>query len=283
MPPASDYSDQTIALLTRHGKEQVIGPVLEAGLCCVIEHVSGFDTDQFGTFTRDIARPGTQLDAARRKARKAIELSGRALGLASEGSFGPDRVTGLVPWNIELLLLIDDRLGIEVIGLAEDFACSGQLRTGEWTDVHAYAQRNGFPQHRLILRPQDQDDPRIHKDIADWDRLKACFEACQVQADNRLVSVENDLRAFANPTRMRTIERAARDLLARVQSCCPVCETPGYWITQRQPGRPCSWCRMPTAMAKNEVWSCLRCEHVEVKAISDPVSADPGQCAHCNP
>ena len=63
------YAGQRIALLTQHGKEQVITPVLDPALACRIERVEGFDTDQLGTFTRDMPRFGTQLDAARRKAR----------------------------------------------------------------------------------------------------------------------------------------------------------------------------------------------------------------------
>lgn len=54
------YRDRTAALLTQHGKEQVIGPVLEATLGCRVQRVSGYDTDQLGTFTRDIPRAGTQ-------------------------------------------------------------------------------------------------------------------------------------------------------------------------------------------------------------------------------
>ena len=85
-PSARPYADRRIALLTQHGKERVIAPALEPGLGCTIEHVSGFDTDLLGTFTRETARAGSQLDAARRKARKGMELSGLDAGLAAVGS-----------------------------------------------------------------------------------------------------------------------------------------------------------------------------------------------------
>lgn len=39
------YAKQKVAFLTRHGKEQVVAPVLEEGLACRIEHVIAFDTD----------------------------------------------------------------------------------------------------------------------------------------------------------------------------------------------------------------------------------------------
>ena len=47
------YADQKIALLTQHGKERVIAPTLEPHLGCEVPLVTGFDTDQLGTFTRD--------------------------------------------------------------------------------------------------------------------------------------------------------------------------------------------------------------------------------------
>ncbi len=69
------YAACKVALLTQHGKEKVLAPVLEPGLGCRIEHVTGFDTDQLGTFTREIPRHGTQIEAARRKARIGMDRS----------------------------------------------------------------------------------------------------------------------------------------------------------------------------------------------------------------
>ena len=83
-----DYRDQQVALLTQHGKEGVIAPVLAKLLGCRVEKVEGFDTDLLGTFTRDIAREGSQLGAARKKARIGMELSGFSIGIASEGWVG---------------------------------------------------------------------------------------------------------------------------------------------------------------------------------------------------
>ena len=85
----SRYTGRRVALLTQHGKEQVLKTVMEPALGCVIEHVSGYDTDLLGTFTREAPRPGAQIDALRLKTRKGMELSGLALGMASEGSFAP--------------------------------------------------------------------------------------------------------------------------------------------------------------------------------------------------
>jgi hypothetical protein len=279
----SIYAGRRVAFLTQHGKEQVVAPVLEPGLGCVIEHVTGFDTDQLGTFTRDVPRPGSQLEAARRKARKGMELSGLRLGLASEGRFGPDPFSGMFPWNVELLVWLDDSLGIEVVSMAQAAARSDHLQSGDWVEVEAFAARVGFPLHQLVLRPQSQDDPRIHKGIADSGRLRTCFDECLAQSSNQQVFVETDLRAFANPSRMKTIEQAAHDLLQRIRSCCPECETPGYWVTERLPGLPCSGCGLPSSSHRAEVWTCLRCPYQSVMPRKDRAFTEPRHCSYCNP
>ena len=81
----SHYTGQRIVFLTQHGKEKVVTPIFTKALGCRVERVSGFDTDELGTFTREIPRYGSQFEAARRKARIGMQLSGASLGLASEG------------------------------------------------------------------------------------------------------------------------------------------------------------------------------------------------------
>lgn len=283
MSQQSRYAGQKVALLTQHGKERVIAPVLEPGLGCSIELVTGFDTDQLGTFTRETPRPGTQLEAARRKARKGMELTGYSQGIASEGSFGPDPHTGMFPWNIELLVWIDDEVGIEIVGIAQGVARSGHIQSGDWQAVADFAKQEGFPEHQLVLRPDKQNDSRIFKGIADWAELKACFENSIAQSNSSQVFVELDLRAFANPSRMKHIGQAAADLLQRMQSICPACKAPGFWISERQPGLPCASCRLPTSSFRSEVWACLRCKHLHIADRVDRTEADPAHCAYCNP
>ncbi len=138
-------------------KEKIVAPVLR----CPIERVRGFDTDQRGTFTRDIPRFGTQLGTARRKARIGVEISGLPAGLASEGSVGVDPMSGLLPWSIEWLVLLDDRLGVEVLVMTHGPATGGHLHTDAWSEVEAFARAEGFPSPLLAIRPSDQNDPRI--------------------------------------------------------------------------------------------------------------------------
>ena len=140
LPPAAPYAGRRVALLTQHGKERVLAPVLEPALGCRIERVAGYDTDLLGTFTRDIPRAGTQLEAARQKARLGMELAGLPLGLASEGSFGPDPMMGMFPWNVELLIWIDAERDLEIVGVAQGKTNFAHVLAASWEEAEAFAR-----------------------------------------------------------------------------------------------------------------------------------------------
>lgn len=275
------YAGREIALLTQHGKEAILAPVLEPALGCRVLRVSGFDTDRLGTFTRDIPRPGTQLEAARRKARIGMELAGLPIGLASEGAFGADPYLGAVPWNTEIVLLLDDLHGIEVVGVAQGSTRFAHRLTGDWEEARRFAEEAGFPEHHLVVRPAHADDPRIEKGIATWAAFEQAFARTLAEADNALVFVEHDVRAHAHPTRQQTIRQAVEDLRGKLLSLCPDCAAPGYWRLERVPGRPCADCGAPTHEPRAELWGCARCGRRETRELAG--LADPAHCDACNP
>lgn len=281
--PSSIYAESRVALLTQHGKEGVISPVLDTALGCRVERVTGYDTDMLGTFTRDIPRAGMQLEAARKKARIGMELSGLSLGLASEGSFGPDPMVGMFPWNVEFLIFLDDEHGLEVVGVAQGKANSSHLLTADWAAAEAYAKQTGFPAHHLVVRPGSEDDPRIRKGIAAWAELEAAFAWALAESANGRVFVETDLRAHANPTRMDNIRLAAENLVKKLCSLCPDCGTPGFWIVERMDGLPCEACGTPTRETRAEILGCLKCARRETRERAGRQYADPGRCDYCNP
>ena len=277
------YSGKRIALLTQHGKERVLAPVLEPALGCRVERVAGYDTDLLGTFTRDIPRAGTQLEAARQKARLGMELAGLPLGLASEGSFGPDPMVGMFPWNVELVVFIDDERGLEVVGVAQGKANFSHLLAADWAAAEAFARQSGFPEHHLVVRPEGEEDARIRKGIVAWTALETAFAWALAQSASRRVFLETDMRAHANPTRMENIRLAAEDLARKLRSLCPACGTPGFWLVERVAGLPCEDCGEPTRETRAEVHGCLKCAHRITCERPDRQSADPGRCEDCNP
>lgn len=277
------YAGRRIAFLTQHGKERVVAPVLEASSGCRVERVGGYDTDQLGTFTREIPRFGTQLDAARKKARIGMDLAGSPLGLASEGSFGPDPFAGLLSWNVEALIFIDDERGIEVCGVFQGPCGSEHLLAADWTAVEAFARNAGFPAQQLVVRPDSVNDHRIRKGIDGWPGLRANFAWAHRLSASGEVFVEFDLRAHAHPERMRNIRRAAEDLAAKLRSFCPGCGIPGYALVESVAGLPCADCGAPTREPHAEVWACAGCDYRDIRERTDATAADPSRCDWCNP
>lgn len=279
----SIYRGARAGLLTQHGKEQVVGGVLSAELGVRVERVAGVDTDTLGTFTREIPRAGTQRDAATRKAELAIERSGLTFGLGSEGAFTADPWLGLTPWNIECLVFLDRYHGIEVVAWAQGEARSGHEHVGDWAQAAVFAEKAGFPEHWLVLRPEAADHPHIVKGLSDWASLREAFEQVRSKAANGMVFLENDLRAHTNPTRRGVIKQAAEDLARRLSSQCPACGTPGFWIVEAIPGLPCALCGSPTRVMRADLWGCLKCDHRVTRARGGAITADPGRCDVCNP
>lgn len=68
------FINRTAILATMHQKERVMAPILERELGVKILVPADLDTDYFGTFTREVKRLGTQIEAARQKAKKLWQL-----------------------------------------------------------------------------------------------------------------------------------------------------------------------------------------------------------------
>lgn len=274
-------------IATMHGKERVICPVLTQalGLNCIVP--SEFDTDRFGTFTREIERTGSQLDAARAKIKAAFEWSPDIrVAVASEGSFGPHPAIPFAPLGRELVLLVDRQTGLEIVGhnatMDTNFA---HVVVDDPAGAFAFADRTHFPEHGLIVigcrGDQPAPDIALRKGIVAPDELEqAIRETIKLCG---AAFIETDMRAHFNPTRMQAIERATLDLVRRFQSRCPVCDYPGFDVTERVPGLPCEWCGEPTQVIKAEVLSCGACGHRTERSATDRVTADPGRCDACNP
>lgn len=274
------YRGGTVALLTQHGKEAVIAPPLRERLGIALLRVEGYDTDRLGTFTRDVPRAGSQIEAARSKARLAMQLSGLPWGLGSEGSFGPDPVFGLSAWDSELLVWVDGERDLEITATASGPETNyRQGWIGDWSDARTFAAASGFPSHALVVSTAPDAVP-IAKGVCDEETL-ARMVANAVAREGR-AWLETDMRAHVNPTRMAMIGRAAEQLAARLASPCPSCGAPGWWPGTSVPGRPCADCGQPTRLPVAQRWQCGRCGHEEQRPVGER-TADPADCDHCNP
>lgn len=277
------YQHVKVAFLTQHGKQALLREPLENALGCHIAHTDAYDTDSLGTFTRDQIRSGSQLEAARKKASIGMHLLNTSIGIASEGSFGMDPFGGFIPWNTELVVWIDHNLDIEVIGIAQGPAQSLHKLIQSSLELETFAKTANFPEHHLVVRPQNQDHPEIIKGINHPADLIQAFNWAKQKSVNGCVFIENDLRAHCNPTRQGLIRKAAENLIQKLHSTCPQCNTPGYWITEQTAGLPCSACGRKTHLPVSEIWCCSTCTYEDHKRLSFHQLADPSRCDFCNP
>lgn len=278
----SQYSNQRASLLTKHGKEAVIAKVMHENVGLEIIHVDSFDTDLFGTFTRDIARQGNQLEAARAKAIKGAEIADTKLGLASEGLFTGDPFLGTFPWNNELVILVDTTNKVEITGFSSNYAQSYSALISADDDIEEHLKKAAFPTHHLVLRPNSPESKEFRKGISSRDEFEDSIDYFFKKSESGKVFLENDLRAFSNPTRMENIRTATLNLAEKMRSLCPACRCPGFWITNTIPGLHCVACGNQTKEIKAKVYACKKCSHVEM-VKSKELFADQGKCDFCNP
>lgn len=276
------YKGERVSFPTLHGKEKVVAPELLQSTGLELVHINTIDTDQLGTFTREIPRYGTQLEAARKKATLGMEISGLSLGLASEGAFSNDPFTGILPWNFEILIFIDTKRELEIIGQFGGPAQSASKSIKTWREVENFLIQAQFPSHHLVIRPDDENHPECQKGINDLNALKLAFHWAMENSTHGKVFLENDLRAHANPTRMGNILNAAKNLCLKLNSLCPECQSPGFHVSQLKKGLPCALCSLPTQQVQAEIWTCPKCKHETLKQL-EYKNADPSRCSHCNP
>jgi hypothetical protein len=277
------FQGRTLWIATMHRKEEVIAPVLAPLQVHVA--VPELNTDQLGTFSREVARPGDQRQTARRKAELALERTGGDLALASEGAFLPHPQMPWIPVNRELVILVDRRYDLELtaeVTSTETNYASRQIRT--WEAACTFAQQVKFPEHGLILMPHSQPRPGdpIHKGIRTWETLETLVQ--EGLATWGSLHLETDMRAHHNPTRMQVIGEACRKLLERITSLCPRCQSLGFGEVQYLSGLPCADCGTPTSLRAAVLWACPKCHYTEKRLIpGQPPTADPTYCPVCNP
>jgi len=277
------FTGRTLVIATMHAKEKVLAPMLEQALGVAVFVPPTFNTDRFGTFTGDIQRNASPLETARAKAEAALVQTGNDLALASEGSFGPHPVIGIVPANEEWLILIDKKNNIEVVVREISTKTNYDGRICRSIDeVLDFAKAAGFPEHGLIIRKNKNEVNAIVKGIRDSEELLKAANAF-LESEKELF-IETDMRGMMNPTRMKVIAAAGEKLIKKLKSLCPSCESPGYDVEEIIPGLPCSDCGLPTRTPKAYLLKCKKCGHETMKEFpKGNTTENPMYCDYCNP
>jgi hypothetical protein len=277
------FSGRKLLIATQHAKEKVIAPILEKQLgvqCFVSEN---FDTDELGTFSGEVERKDDPMTTARNKCLRAMKLTNFDLAVASEGSFGPHPSIYFIPADEEFIVFIDKRhdLEIAVRELSAETNFNGAELKSE-RELKAFAENTGFPLHGLIIRKSKDDNSEIVKGINNYELLSNTFD--HFIAHHGTAYVETDMRAMHNPTRMKVIAKATHQLIEKINSCCPQCNTPGFGITDFKQGLPCQLCHFPTRSPISHIHCCKKCHYTyEEKFPNGKYSEDPAFCDFCNP
>ena len=179
------FQSRTAVLATMHRKEEAIAPLLASvGVTVVVP--PQFNSDRFGTFTRDVERKGNQLEAARWKAKAALEQSGGTLAIASEGAFYPHPSMPMLPCNRELVLLLDLEHDLEIVG--ETLSTNTNYAHRQVNSVEqaiAFADQSGFPAHGLVVMLDERAATAdIEKGITEHDRLIVAVEQMLARSPN---------------------------------------------------------------------------------------------------
>lgn len=278
------FGGRSLVIATMHQKESVVAPLLEEELGVKCFTIPTLNTDVFGTFSGEINRNNSPLQTAKLKAFAAIALCDATLAIASEGSFGAHPASLFATANEELVVLIDTKNQLEIVGRHLTFKTnSSRQEVNNLSDFEEFKIAIGYPAHGVILKIQHDitNEKVIHKDFASPKELNEIVSSALEK--NHKVEVETDMRAMHNPTRMKAIEQAVLDLVKNCNSFCPQCNTAGFTIQSVISGLPCELCLVPTKSTKAYRYQCQKCDFIEEQLKDGSGFEDPTFCDYCNP
>jgi hypothetical protein len=279
------FRNSTIVFATNHHESIAARDPFLRVLNSRIEELV-IDSDKLGTFSGEIERRGTMLDALRGKIKLARKKTSERLVLVSEGSFGSADGFGFVARGIEMLMLHDANTGIEVIEQYVSWDTNYATATlSTLEDLENFLQRVQFGTHAIVVYPEGNlRATTVRKGICTADEAQRALSEARAASATGKVVVLSDMRAHCNPTRMKVIGICCSLLADRLATQCPQCASGGFGIVGTVPGLPCQACGAPTQRSKCEQHGCVRCGARVEKPRSDGVAyADPSECELCNP
>lgn len=280
------YQGRQSVLTTMHGKGEAIVPPLRSKLGLKVEVNSATNTDLLGTFTREIAREKDMLETAIEKARLGMKLSNCAIGIASEGSFGPHPLVPFTAINREILVLVDDERSIivhETVSSEANNFLNAVVAPNE--DTTGFLIHAMFPEHAVVVSPNQSPDFRpTFKGIRERTVLDGLIRRCAEASSDGKALLQADMRANFNPTRMKVIAACAEKLADRLSAMCPQCLEVGWGLVDVERGLACEFCGAATKAVKFEIWGCVKCWYREKRFRLDGMSSSDQQfCDVCNP
>lgn len=254
-----------VALLTKHGKQDIVQPLFEKKWGTTVIHTERFDTDSIGSFDGRVERTMSPKDAALKKAYLSCEITGCQQGLGSEGSFFTSNFQNV---NEELIAFVDISKNIEIIAQSIQPSPLYTITANNFEELSKYVL--SFEEQRWLLH---------HK----GELLKGLnYQQISLLDLKWPVNLEPDFRAMYCPSRQNNIKKATFDLIFRLSSFCPNCASPNFVVKRAVTGLPCELCGYATHAVRHKVLECDVCGHEQITETTNKL-ADPFNCSICNP
>lgn len=277
------FKGRSLLIVTKHGKENVIAPILESYLSVSCDVTDRIDTDTLGTFSGEIEREDDAATSVRKKCHLAYEAYQADLIIASEGSFFPHPIIPFLTINEELLFLKDYKNDFEIMVRSVSTETNySEKYISSILELNSFLPSLKFPTHALILSDRKHQPSIIFKAITNSEILHNNFN--RILSEFGSVFIQADMRACFNPSRMKVIEETAEKLAKRAMTVCPLCGVPGFGDVKFMGGLPCAECSMPTRSVLSKVLGCNKCHYEEMLMYpEDKKYEDPMYCDYCNP
>ncbi|MEJ2792041.1 DUF6671 family protein [Iodobacter sp. LRB] len=239
------------------------------------------DTDQFGTFSGDVARPGTPVEMLHAKIALCRSVLPNPIMVASEGSYAQHPLFRCVALAHEWMIWDDAANGFQLIehkaAITPHYYAAMLENVAE---LELLLQRCGWPKLAVTVHPADLNLPS-YKGLQTGADIQAAIETLQA-AGAKKIQIATDMRANLHPYRQRTIRHLAAKLARRVRTACPQCHQFGFGQRHTESGLECADCRTPSNQLKA---ICRRCEFCDYRKYTWRAAgqADPFYCPYCNP
>ena len=277
------FRNRTILIATKHQKERVIAPILHIEIGVLPITSNAFDTDSSGTFSGEISRKDNALTTLRNKCILGHKATKCDLVIASEGSFGAHPTLFFAAADEEWVMLKDFKNELEIVAreISLETNFDGKTITTQ-LELIEFADKVHFPSHGIILKSTEKNPLKIFKEIQSKEELLKKYH--ELAKEYTTVFAETDMRAMFNPTRMKAIEKATRNLIEKIKKECPNCKTPGFDVISAKPGLLCKNCNWPTRSTLSHLYQCKKCNFIEEKKFPRGIQyEDPTYCDNCNP
>ena len=266
--------NSTVSLLTRHGKQDIIAPILFEAFNVELIHTDKFDTDSLGSFDHKILRTLSPIECALKKAYLSCELTKCEQGIGSEGSIHSQFGIGVV--DEEFIAFVDTKRNVEIIACAKRALSLTVFEVKNAEDLTIQLSDS-------VLLGNNEQKWMVQQGNEWLKGLKSC--QLESQITSWPAKVEPDLRAMNCPQRQEVIALATHDLIQRLCAHCPQCEMINFVPKVKQKGLeylPCELCSLPTNKIVPLSKHCDNCGFTETQDIV-PLVASAFYCNYCNP